>query len=205
MKYKNIKRNSVTYLNTIIANSNFNKTDKIKSIIKFYIPQINELIIDNIDKYKVSEDNIIIDIISNTYNKRSHYLAVNIRTELFRFNLEEQFNNCGILVSTDTNVNLAKKGVGTLLHAIKEDIAYVFNYSAMMYTDRYNEIYKSFNNKIFEDVGLIKIYSIINKRNHGMIAVWINDITTKYQQMFEQEQLELETIKQEELTLEELT
>ncbi len=204
MKYKDIKRYKVSDLNDIISKGSLiDRSDRIQKIFDFYIPQINELS-GRTDEYMVTKDNLKIDFTTNNYTKRAHYLSISIRTHCFRFNLEEQFNNCGILVSTDTCVNIPKKGIGTLLHAIKEDIAYVFGYSAMMYTDRYNEQYKSYNNKIFEDIGLTKLYDIVNKRNSGTIAIWVKNITEKYQEMYKQEELLKEEIKQETLTLEEL-
>lgn len=159
------------------------ETAAIQEILDFYYPIINTILANNNLDIVVSNKNVKINFSDNTYNNRAHILSVEISCLVFTFYLEEMFNNCGILVSTNTYVadGHRKLGIGTVLHAIKEDIARITGYSFMMYTDSVNQEVLKPNQKIMNDIGAKEVFRGTNKRSSSNIAVWIKDLTNYYE------------------------
>lgn len=159
------------------------ETAAIQEILDFYYPIINTILANNNLDIVVSNKNVKINFSDNTYNNRAHILSVEISCLVFTFYLEEMFNNCGMLVSTNTYVGngYRKLGIGTVLHAIKEDIARITGYSFMMYTDSVNQEVLKPNQKIMNDIGAKEVFRGTNKRSSSNIAVWIKDLTNYYE------------------------
>lgn len=153
----------------------------IKKVLEFYCPAINTILTNNKIDASINSENININF-DETYNNNPYILSVHINCLVFHFYLEEMFNNCGILVSTNTHVinKYRNLGIGTILHAIKEDIARVAGYSFMMYTDSINQEVLKANQKIMNDIGAKEVFRGANKRSHSNIAVWIKDLTSYY-------------------------
>lgn len=157
------------------------KIDALKEIIAFHLSALNKLLTENALSTLNLED---IEVFSNDhecndkgllYNHRPHLLSCMVKCKYFQFNLEEQFNNCGILVSTNTMVYYSNRGIGTFLHAIKEDIARFAEYSYMMYTDKvYDEPSK--NEKLLLKIGANEIFRGYNSRSGNNIAIWMKKI-----------------------------
>lgn len=188
MKYKEINRITVDELSDIINEETYLNRDRIKKILKHYLVELNQILALN-KKPLVKISNINIDMDDEIYNQYSNIISVKISCDIFRFNLEEQFNNCGILVSTNTYVNYQKIGIGTFLHAIKEDIAYVNGYSFMMYTDSISnsDTLLKANTKIMKSIGTERIFKGYNTRSGNNIAIWIKDLTSYYSERRDEE------------------
>lgn len=159
------------------------ETAAIQEILSFYYPIINSILANNNLDTVVSDKNVKINFSDNTYNNRAHILSVEISCLVFTFYLEEMFNNCGMLVSTNTYVadGYRKLGIGTVLHAIKEDIARITGYSFMMYTDSVNQEVLKPNQKIMNDIGAKEVFRGTNKRSYNNMALWIKDLTNYYE------------------------
>lgn len=183
MKYNEIIRLSndkLDDLRNIFVDDN--EKEAIQEVLEFYYPVINTILADNKLDSIITKENVKINFDDETYNNRPHILSVQISSLVFSFYLEEMFNNCGILVSTNTYINHGYRniGIGTILHAIKEDIARVAGYSFMMYTDKVNTEVLMPNQKIMNDIGAEEVFRGANKRSYSNIAVWIKDLTKYY-------------------------
>ncbi len=178
MDYKAIKRLSVQELRDIKSEHEDEEDLKVKAILEYYLPQLNEL-----DKGlgEVKLDNINVDFEGDVYNSNPHILAVRISCNLFSFNLEELFNNCGVLVSTKSVSYYTNRGIGTFLHAIKEDIAHVFGYSYLMYTDSVWNDLKKPNQRIMDKIGAKKVFRGLNNRSGNTIGIYIKDLIDYYE------------------------
>jgi len=183
MKYNDIVRISNKDLSDLRPIFLHNEREGIQKVLEFYSPQINTILSIADSPFRVSKDNIDIDFEEHVYNNNPNILSVYISCKPFNFYLEEMFNNCGILVSTNTFIyyNCRNLGIGTILQAIKEDIAKIANYSFLMYTDSVNtEILKA-NQKIMNNIGAKEIFRGINRRSDNNIAVWIKDLNEYYE------------------------
>lgn len=154
------------------------KHDTISLILNYYQPQFNNIFNNTKDSRQVSEWNI--DFSENVYNNHPYVLAVNISNNMVNFHLNEQFSNCGILVSSKTYVSYSNLGFGSLLQCIKEDIAYVFGYSFLSYTDAVWVDRDKFNTKLIINTGAKEIFRGLNHRSSNHIAIWIKDLTEYY-------------------------
>lgn len=181
MKYKEINRIPVEDLNDIRNDDGENDSNAIRTILKHYLVELNQILALN-KKPLLKLDNITIDLDDEIDNHHTNIMSVKISCDTFRFQLEEQFNNCGILVSTRTSVSYNNIGIGTFLHAIKEDIAYVNGYSFMMYTDSItnSDTLLKPNTKIMESIGTKRIFKGYNTRSGNFIAIWMKDLTSYY-------------------------
>jgi hypothetical protein len=180
MDYNSIKRISNEELAKITDyHSKFNIKERITKIIEFYLPQLNELIkVKNLTP--VTIDNLTLDS-ESSLNRRPHILSIKVTLHgAFSFNLEEQFYQCGILVSTNNSVYWSNIGIGTFIHAIKEDIARITGYSYLMYTDTIFETTKKHNHKIMDKIGAKEVFRGLNTRSSNMICVWIKDLNEYY-------------------------
>ena len=184
MKYNDIIRLSNSELKRLgdVWFIDDEETAAIQEVLSFYYTIINTILANNNLDTVVSDKNVKINFSDNTYNNRAHILSVEISCLVFTFYLEEMFNNCGMLVSTNTYVadGYRKLGIGTVLHAIKEDIARITGYSFMMYTDSVNQEVLKPNQKIMNDIGAKEVFRGVNKRSSSNIAVWIKDLTNYY-------------------------
>lgn len=183
MKYNDIVRLSneqLSELRKIFIDSN--EKTAIKKVLEFYCPILNAILLNHKINTVINSENININF-DDTYNNDPHILSVNINCLVFNFYLEEMFNNCGILVSTNTNITFGYRnlGIGTVLHAIKEDIARIAGYSFMMYTDSVNQEILKPNQKIMIDISAKEVFRGPNKRSYSTIAVWIKDLTNYYE------------------------
>lgn len=185
MKYNDIIRLSNDELDNLRHKwfDDDEETAAIQEVLDFYYPIINTILANNNLDTVVSNKNVKINFSDNTYNNRAHILSVEISCLVFTFYLEEMFNNCGMLVSTNTYVDdgYRKLGIGTVLHAIKEDIARITGYSFMMYTDSVNQEVLKPNQKIMNDIGAKEVFRGTNKRTSSNIAVWVKDLTNYYE------------------------
>lgn len=181
MKYKEINRIPVEDLDDIRNNDAENESEPIRTILKHYLVELNKILALN-KKPLLKLDNITIDLDDEIDNHHSNIMSVKIECSVFRFHLEEQFNNCGILVSTRTWTGYNNIGIGTFLHAIKEDIAYINSYSFMMYTDSISnsDTFLRPNTKIMDSIGTKRIFKGYNTRSGNFIAIWIKDLTSYY-------------------------
>lgn len=183
IKYDDIVRMDCDLIK--VLRGEYDRAIAIKEIILFYTPQFNALMADYSSMYgdkanitlKTDELSIKFD---SVYNNAPHNLAVKIKSNLFEFNLEEMFNNCGILVSCRTSTYYHNRGIATLLQAVKEDIAYLRGYSFMMYTDRVSTVVPSFNTRIMTAIGAKEVFRGKNTRSYNDVAVWIKDLTEYY-------------------------
>ena len=181
MKYKEINRIPVEDLNDIRNDDGENDSNAIRTILKHYLVELNQILALN-KKPLLKLNDITIDLDDEIDNHHSNIMSVKISCGVFRFQLEEQFNNCGILVSTRTWVAYTNIGIGTFLHAIKEDIACVNGYSFMMYTDSISnsDTLLKPNTKIMESIGTKRIFKGYNTRSGNFIAIWMKDLTSYY-------------------------
>lgn len=186
LKWNDINRLTVNQLDEIKLIKNTGTIyfeSQIKAIFNHYNTQIQ----DRIDVYnkknnnsKIYDQNTLSISKSEAYNQRPHYMAIKIYCNTFSFYLDELFNNCGILVSSNTNVWSTGVGIGKILQAIKEDIAYVANYSVLMCSDRIST--DRSNNKLVKDTGYDLLYETINKRNRNQIGMFVKNITKIFEE-----------------------
>lgn len=180
MEYNSITRMSNEELDKLTnTHSKSDLDERIKSVITFYLPQINNLIKVKISSWK---DKIINDLyIGEGKNKSPHILSKNINLSgVFQFDISEQFIQCAIVVCSGSSVYYNNIGLGTLLHAIKEDIARIAGYSFLMYTDTIFESTKKHNHKIMDKIGAKEVFRGMNTRSNNMICMWIKDLTEYY-------------------------
>lgn len=182
MKYEEIERLSSKQIDDIRYKTGKSSDESIKEILNFYKPQIQKLVNDYNSKVMNNHDiiNLEFTIDRSLYNQNPYVLSKSISLPgWFIFQLSEMHNNCGILVSTNTNIVYRNFGFGTLLHAIKEDIAYLAQYSYLMYTD-VNSPYH-INSKLLNTIpGITKIFEGHNSRSANNIGIWIKDINEWY-------------------------
>lgn len=197
-KYSDFHRISNKELEILKYNKRFEKIDKKDAILKvlnYYQPQLNKLT-ERLEK-KVSKWEV--DFEENVYNNFPHILAVYISNNVCSFHLNEQFSNCGILVSSKTYSYYTNLGIGSLLQCIKEDIAYVFGYSFLSYTDAIWTNREKTNTKLILNTGAKEIFRGHNTRSSNMIAIWIKDLHAYYKErkvteLTEQTVVETETV-----------
>lgn len=197
-KYSDFHRISNKELEILKYNKRFEKIDKKDAILKvlnYYQPQLNKLT-ERLEK-KVSKWEV--DFEENVYNNFPHILAVYISNNVCSFHLNEQFSNCGILVSSKTYSYHPNLGIGSLLQCIKEDIAYVFGYSFLSYTDAIWTDREKTNTKLILNTGAKEIFRGHNTRSSNMIAIWIKDLHAYYKErkvteLTEQTVVETETV-----------
>jgi GNAT superfamily N-acetyltransferase len=99
------------------------------------------------------------------------WYLVNDRTEA-RFTLIQQPNCCGILVSTDTyvNVNYRGKGIGQEMLLLKEALAKEFGYSLILATVNMSD--NPAECHILEKNGWIVNTSFINARTNHKVGIF---------------------------------
>ena len=193
MDYNSIERIPNEVLDPMV--SKYDKAiidDKIIKIVTFYLPQINKLLEAKSFPPKTI-DNLSI---KSGINLRPHILSKDINLNgCFSFSLDEQVHQCGILVSHYTNTYYSNIGLGTFIHAIKEDIAYVTGYSYLMYTDSVFDTIIKCNEKIMKKIGAKEVFRGTNTRSSNKIAIWIKDLTEYYSQRVVNKQIEqVETV-----------
>ena len=197
-KYSDFHRISNKEIEILKYNKRFEKIDKKDAILKvlnYYQPQLNKLtehLENKVSKWEV-------DFEENVYNNFPHILAVYISNNVCCFHLNEQFSNCGILVSSKTYSYYTNLGIGSLLQCIKEDIAYVFGYSFLSYTDAIWTGREKINTKLILNTGAKEIFRGHNTRSSNMIAIWIKDLHAYYKErkvteLTEQTEVKTETV-----------
>lgn len=96
--------------------------------------------------------------------------AIKHKDELARFDLVQQPNCCGILVSTMVWVreDLRNRGLGKVLNSLRIDIARRLGYSVLLCTDRVNN---EPQRKILKANGWQDIFTFHNKRSGNEVAI----------------------------------
>lgn len=180
-KYSEFHRISKKVLDKLKSDKAYNRIDKTQAILKileYYQPSFDKIYNKTGDSRKLSEWNI--DFTENVYNNYPHILAVYISNNMVNFHLNEQFSNCGILVSSKTYLAYTNIGFGSLLQCIKEDIAYLFSYSFLSYTDIVLNNGEKINTKLILNTGAKEIFRGFNTRSGNHIAIWMKDVNTYY-------------------------
>lgn len=180
-KYSEFHRISKKVLDKLKSDRAYTRIDKTQAILKileYYQPSFDKIYNKTGDSRKLSEWNI--DFTENVYNNYPHILAVYISNNMVSFHLNEQFSNCGILVSSKTCLVYTNIGFGSLLQCIKEDIAYLFSYSFLSYTDIVLNNGEKINTKLILNTGAKEIFRGLNTRSSNHIAIWMKDINSYY-------------------------
>ena len=105
-----------------------------------------------------------------------HYAEPKNQQEIARFSLKQLPGCCGICVSFHANVSttIRKKGIGSLLNKIRQQIAWNNGYTILLCTDvEKNEPQQ----KILNKNGWQKIMTFNNRRTHNKVC--LHSITLK--------------------------
>ena len=180
-KYSEFHRIPTAIINKLKTDRLYERIDEKQAILKileYYQLAFDKIYNETGDTRKLSDWNI--DFSECVYNNHPHVLAVYISNNIVNFHLNEQFSNCGILVSSKTYLAYTNIGFGSLLQCIKEDIAYLFGYSFLSYTDIVLNHGERTNTKLILNTGAKEIFRGLNTRSGNHIAIWMKDINTYY-------------------------
>ncbi len=180
-KYSEFHRIPTAIINKLKSDRQYERIDKKQAILKileYYQPAFDKIYNETEDARKLSDWNI--DFTESVYNNHPHILALYVSNNMVQFHLNEQFSNCGILVSSKTYLTYPSRGFGSLLQCIKEDIAYLFGYSFLSYTDIVRNDRERTNTKLILNTGAKEIFRGLNTRSGNHIAIWMKDINTYY-------------------------
>lgn len=180
-KYSEFHRIPTAIINKLKTNRQYERIDKKQAILKileYYQPAFDKIYNEIGDIRKLSDWNI--DFTESVYNNHPHVLALYVSNNMVQFHLNEQFSNCGILVSSKTYLTYPSRGFGSLLQCIKEDIAYLFGYSFLSYTDIVWNDGERTNTKLILNTGAKEVFRGLNTRSGNHIAIWMKDINTYY-------------------------
>lgn len=92
------------------------------------------------------------------------------------FTLKEMIGCCGICVSTGAWVhdNYQKRGLGSLLNKLRQDLAREMGYSVLLCTDRLNN---KPQRKLLNKAGWEDVYEFTNSRTNNRIAISVIPLT----------------------------